>query len=155
MANTGELVWDTLKEVYAPCPGNCGNVPGSTPKPNLTTDPDYLPPVIDFSKCSVTIALDCPVPIQTTGGSGVAEFEFTLSPACLAVPNLVTVRFVLTQGGSEMYGIDLPVSGYYYSGSITPVAAGTYNLRIVYRDGSGTTLPSGSCDIPTKTVTVS
>lgn len=48
MANTGRLIYTTLVEVDAET-----NVPTGNVKPNISTDPDYIPPSYNLTACPV------------------------------------------------------------------------------------------------------
>lgn len=148
MANTGIKNVLTLDEGTMPCPP-CTPLTGNS-KPNAQGDPNYIAPYLDLGDCPVVPSLDCPVDVIATGFTdGTAEYEFSITPAGLAVPNLakIKVKFMLVAVETASDVFVLPnVSPNYFTGSVSGLAASTtYTIEIDYLNSSDALLPGGNC----------
>ena len=148
MANTGVKIVLTLKEVELPCPVPC--TPTGATKPNVSGEADYIAPYIDTTACPIVAALDCPVPVVSTGFTdGDAEFEFFVTNSTLAVANLakIKIKFMLAAVETASQVFVLPnTTPNYFSGTVTGLAASTtYDIEIDYLNASDVLLPGGNC----------
>lgn len=140
MANTGIKITLTLKEVAAPCPGNC--TPTGNTKPNDTEDPDYIPPIVDTISCPVTFTDDCPTIIYSPFSSSI-EFEFSLPPSVTNNPALDKINIKVTDApntitiGNQLYNFPNTPPNYFH-GIIGGLSGSTvYNLVAEYQDSGG------------------
>ncbi len=147
MSNTGVKIVLTLEEVQLPCPP-C--TPTGNTKPNSQGDPDYIAPYVDVVACPVVPTLDCPVAVIATGFTdGTSQFEFSVSPATLAVANLakIKVKYMLASSEIASQVFLLPHSpSNYFEGSVAGLTGSTtYDIEIDYLNSSDAVLPGGTC----------
>lgn len=137
MANTGVKIVLTLREVEAPCPGDCD--PTGNEKDNIMGDPDYIAPAMDTTSCPITYSTACQ-PVVATPFSNSVIFEFYLPNAVVLNPALAAAKIKLSLSSVEQASIvfnfpnDPPN---YFSGilgGLTPIT--TYDFSIDYLNSS-------------------
>lgn len=135
MPNTGVKLVITLREVEAPCPGDCD--PTGNEKNNVIGDPDYIEPAMNLTSCPVTYTTDCPDVVATAGSTSVI-FEFALPNSVVLNPALSAVKIKLSIASVEEASIvfDFPNSPpNYFTGILGGLTTITnYDFAIDYLD---------------------
>lgn len=146
MANTGNKIVLTLKEVTAPCPP-C--TPSGNTKPNISSDPDYIPVQQDLVACPVTTDFTCPTMV-VSGLDDEISYEVFVPMTVTLNPNAnkIKIRVMDDVTGLEVNSVTTnlpftPQSGY-TSGTITPITPGTYNISVDYLNSAN--VVQASCE---------
>lgn len=143
MANTGNKIVLTLKEVIPPCPP-C--IPTGQTKPNTFGDPNYIAPYQDFGACPLQFNLNCPIYVAATGQSlGRVQVEFNVFNSVLNNPAVFKVKVSVMDGvtevASNVWVLPNPNNNY-FAWNWTGLSAGSRTIRVEYLDNVDTVLQS-------------
>ena len=135
MANTGNKIVLTLKQVIPPCPP-C--TPTGQTKPNTFGDPDYIAPYQDLTDCPLLFNLDCPIYVVATGQTlGRVQVEFNVFNSVLDNPAVAKVKVSVMDGATEVasnvWVLPNPTRNY-FAWNWTGLSAGSRSIRVEYLD---------------------
>jgi hypothetical protein len=135
MANTGNVITLTLQEINPST-----SSPTGVTKPNVETDPDYIPIEYNEGICPVTDSLACPVVVATPIAGGLI-YEFSIPNSVANNPAITDVVVSAMNGATPQIIIPTTISTYstpnFYKFTFTSLTTGvSYTIRIQYKHGS-------------------
>lgn len=145
MANTGNKIVLTLKQVIPPCPP-C--IPTGQTKPNVFGDPNYIAPYQDLVACPLQFNLDCPIYVVATGQSaGRAQVEFNVFNSVINNPAVAKVKVSVMDGTTEVannvWTLPNPTNNY-FAWTWTGLSAGSRSIQVQYLDSGDNALQTCS-----------
>lgn len=145
MANTGIKIVLTLKQVEAPCPGNCTPAPGNPTKPNVEGDPNYIAPYLNTDTCPITFMDTCPEVIYTPTTNSIL-YEFSLENNVVNNPNIRKIVITLTKVSdstttTKTFILPNTPSANFFKDSFTGLSStSAYTFVVSYLNSSNTTV---------------
>lgn len=144
MPNTGFATVTTLDKE-----NTLGNDTGIS-KPNVPSDPNYVPRSYRPDLCPIVYDTACPTEVGYTFSVNTLYYDFSMPYSSYNNPAIVTVRVQLlnsgTPTGSPQIFTKADMDYNIFSGTFTGLAAGTYTLSVSYLDASSIQMGS-SCPL--------
>lgn len=139
MANTGRVLTTILEDVMPPCPGDC--TPLGHTKPNVPSDPNYIPPEYNTTLCAVPSTTACPSLVATGIAGNIVTFELSLANSVVNNPAIAFIRLTVTQSSVPVFGgitanFPLTPKPTYWASQFAVSGSGTYEVNAEYLNSS-------------------
>lgn len=139
MANTGNKITLSFNQI-----NTTTNQVTGIKKPNVSSDPDYIPPGLDLLTCPVIFDTACPMVKQDTTGGGGVSYEFSLKNSVLNNPAVSWVYVKARSAGTLVVQHTFQLPRVNYFTGLLPLTAGLYDLEIEYLATDGASLATCS-----------